>query len=368
MTRASHDPAPASSEGAGLRTTLLFVLVGVSAVQLALTFGLSKRIGALEADVPGRTAGPVAAPTPAPQRNPFAGEGTLDEKVDALRADFDVMANDVIRIGRKLDDLTLQLENRGAVRGEPEQPAELDWTRPELFETARKGADSCGFALTKDELRCPARLILREGMIEYFAVLKGGKEHETLFSIVGSTAEEARRPKDMGVKMNNALQALGFRRGKPIRVGPTGTEPAQGETVHVYAEWTTGGTTEVVRAEDLVWHRVENRPMRIGTWVFVGSLFVPGDDRSTLDFAADLTAEAMATYSSPATIVDNVDTGAEDDTVFLVATPRIPRDVDHCTLVFRRSPLPDAAVKVFPPIETAGGPAPDEGASPDDGK
>lgn len=337
-------PSDEAARGGGaLTTTLLFVVTAAAAVQVAFTVGTSRRLASLEER--------LAAPPKPPEHEPARGEGTLDEKVDAVRADLEFLVNDIQRLQRTVDDLSAQLENRGAVRTQPEQPPDLDWTQPELFDAARRGAESCGFTLTRDELRVPARLVLREGLVEYFAVLKGGKEHETVFSIVGNTPPDARRPKDMGVKLSNALQALGFRRGRPIQIGPSGTTPAQGETVHVYAEWETGGRTEVVRTEDLVWHRDENRPMRPGAWVYVGSQFVEGDGPTDLDYLADLTAEAMATYSSPGAIVDNVDAGAQDDTVFLVATPRIPLDVDHCTLVFRKQPL--AAVKEFPAVPAA---------------
>jgi len=332
----------------------LAVLVVASAFQLGHGVVLGRRVdemsSAMDRLEKARSAPPVAAPAATPaHRTGQDFDGTLDDKVDAVRGELDLLINDVQRMERKLDDLTSQLENRGAVTSEPPQPPELDWTEPALFEAARKGAESVGITLSKDEVRCPARLVLKEGMLEYFAVLKGGKEHETLVALIGNTLPEARRPKDMAVKLNNALQAIGFKRGKPIRFAPQGTQPAQGETVWMFIEWTTGGKTEVVRAEDLVWHRTQNRPMKPGSWVYVGSLFVEGDTRGSLDYAADLTAEVASTYSAPSTMIDNVEPEAQDDTVFLVATPRIPDDVEHCTLIFRRSDLKEG-VKVFPPV------------------
>jgi len=295
------------------------------------------------------------------------GSSAVTQSVEALRADFDFLAGDVERVSRKLDDLARSLENRGA--GGPESdvgPPELDWTEPELFEAARKAADSVGISLTKDEVRVPARLCLREGMLEYFACLKGGKEHETLLSLVGSVPADARRPKDFGAKLNTAIQALGFKRGRPIRFSPAGTKPATGEPVYLFVEWTSGGKTELVRAEDLVWNRVENRPMERGRWVYVGSSYLPGDEAGTFDFAADLTAEAVATYSAPNTIIDNTEPGAQDDTVFLAATPRIPEDVVHATLVIRRQDR--EPTKTFPKIEVPRGEEPPkDGGGRDDG-
>ena len=359
----------AASGGSRFQTTLLVLLVGVAGAQTAFVVGLSRKVGDLQATVD-RVAAVQKATPPAPPAQPApnraAGEGSVDEKIDALRGDFDVLVNDIQRMNGKLDDLTAQLENRGTITSEPAQPPELDWTAPDLFETARNGADSVGFTLTKDEVRCPSRLVLKEGALEYLVVLKGGKEHETLFTIVGNTAPDMRRAKDMGVKLNNALQAIGFKRGTPIRFGPTGTTPAKGETVRLYVEWTTGGVKEIVRAEDLALHMRLGRPMKAGTLVYVGSRFVPGDQDGTLDFAADLTAEVVATYSSPATMIDNTDDGAQDDTEFLVASPRIPDDVLDCTLIFRKTELP--GVKEFPPPPVSAEEGPKGGTTDDGGK
>lgn len=344
-----------------MTTTTLLVLVGAVGFGFWSHATTSRRIDEMRGEVAKaleqRSQAARAADPSARGRD---SDGTLDEKVDALRGDLDLVANDIQRLERKIDDLTSQLENRGAVQSEPPQPPELDWTQPDLFEAARRGAESVGFTLTKDELRCPSRLVLHEGPLEYFAVLKGGKEHETLIAVVGNTLPEARRPKDMGVKLSNAMQALGFKRGRPIKMTAAGTEPAKGDTVWMFIEWTTAGKTEIVRAEDLVWHRIKSRPMAPGAWVFVGSLFVGGDERGTLDYAADLTAELASTYSAPSTIIDNVDEGAQDDTVFLVATPRIPDDVTNCTLILRRTDLTEG-VKVFPKPDIAT----DEAPNPD---
>lgn len=340
------------------------VIVGQAAVVAALAFVLvevrttSREAFALRADVArleAKLAREAGARAGAGATGPSGGDAvpTLEEKVDATRTDIEFLASDIQRLERSLNSLTSQLENRGQISSAPPQPADLDWTQPELFEAARKGADSVGIALTKDEVRVPARLILKEGLLEYFAVLKGGKEHESLFSIVGSTQPDARRPKDLGIKLNNAIQALGFPRGKPIRFTPNGTQAAQGDTIRIYVEWTTKGAKEIVRAEDLIWHKDQNRPMNPGSFVFVGSTFVPGENAGELDFAADLTAECVATYSAPSTMIDNTEKDAQDDTVFLVATPRIPDDVDVCTLVFRRTELD--GVKKFGDSGASGG-------------
>lgn len=347
------DPEPPRGPSA-LTTAALVSVVVLCAFQLLSGMETKKRLEALSAAVERIEIATRKAEAPEAGGE---GGGELAQQVEALRADFDFLAGDIERLNRKIDDLARSLENRGPGGGDDETagPPELDWTEPELFEAARRSADSVGITLTKEEVRVPARLCLREGMLEYFACLKGGKEHETFLSLVGNVPEETRRPKDFGAKLNTAIQALGFKRGRPIRFSPAGTKPASGEAVYLFVEWTTGGKTELVRAEDLVWNRVENRPMESGRWVYVGSSYLPGDDPGTFDFAADLTAEAVATYSAPNTIIDNTEPGAQDDTVFLVATPRIPDDVTHATLVLRRTDR--EPTRTFPKLEV---PAPGE--------
>lgn len=336
MTTQNEDPAASSVAWARAAVVSVVALCGFQ-----VWWGIRMRgeIADLRA-----TAGRIEAAATAGAGGP-AGE--IAARMERLEADFAVLADDIGRMDRRIVDLTAMLEQRdGGGGADMSQPPDLDWTLPELFEAARVGADSVGISLTRDEVRVPAQIAQRGGPLEYFAVLKGGKAHESLLQVVGNTLPDQRRPKDMGIKLSNAIQALGFPRGQPIRFSAAGTRPAQGETIHLYVEWTTGGVKELVRAEDLVWHTGEQRPMKPGSWVFVGSVFVPAETRGELEFGADLTAELAATYSAPVTIIDNVETGAQDDTVFVAATPRIPADVENVTLVLRRTPA--SGVKEFP--------------------
>jgi len=258
--------------------------------------------------------------------------------------DWDIVVDDVSRMDARLARLVAAFEVEFGIEVDnPKiQMPEIDWTQPELYAAAKKAAAEVGIELTEDEVRVPSRIALRDGLLEYFAVLKGGKEHEALLSLDGNAGREDRRAPELGARLNNALLALGFRRGKPIRFTSTGTRPAQGETVHVYLEWSEDGKTKIVRAEDLVWNRVTGAPMERGKWVYVGSSYVPGDAEGEMIFAADLTAEAISTYSAVNTIIDNITLGAADDTVFLVAQPRIPKDLSEVTLILRRTPRLDA--------------------------
>src|SRR5205814_10392892 len=122
---------------------------------------------------------------------------------------------------RKIDHLVESLEGRDrAGQVDVSEPPSIDWTQPQLFETAKKSCAEYGIELTKDEVRVPSRFVVRQGAIEYFAVLKGGKEHETLISLVGNVPKGERRPRDFGARLNNAILAIGFKRGKPASFTP----------------------------------------------------------------------------------------------------------------------------------------------------
>lgn len=278
-------------------------------------------------------------------KKPQDGAGIEDrlDEIERLTGKIDgdqgLLVSDVERLTKRVDQLRISLEGRDrAGQIAADAPPEIDWTVPALFEQARKSCAEYGIELTKDEVRIPARFILRQGTLEFLAVLKGGKAHESLFSLEGNTPRTERRPRDFGARLNNAIQALGFKRGRPVSYEGGGRTPPSGETAYLFAEWEENGQKVLVRAEDLVWNRFDERPMERGTWVYVGSMFVQGEDAALPVFAADLTAEAVACYSqSPDTMFDTRSEAGADQTAYLVATPRIPQGVEQCTFVIRRT-------------------------------
>jgi hypothetical protein len=295
----------------------------------------------------------------------LAAVDRLEEKLDKLAADQEFLVDDIARIGKQVSHVVSSLENRGGTspgEGDDQEAPQIDWTDPQLFEQAKKSCAEYGIDLTQDEIRVPSRLVVSKAAIEYFGVLKGGKEHETLIAIVGNVPKGERRPRDFGARLNVAVQALGFKRGRPVRYTEAGRTPAQGETAYLFVEWEEKGEKVLVRAEDLIWNRVEDKPMPRGKWIYVGSVLVKTGPDAPLGLAADLEGEVIATYSSPATIFDNTSQYEGDDTVFLAAGPRIPEDVVDCTLVIRRKDR--EATRTFKDPRAADGDAPKAPGTP----
>ena len=280
--------------------------------------------------------------------------GAIEETLSKIEAEQELLTDEVTRLARKVDGVVSALENRGGPQEQSDADApQIDWTQPQLFAAAQKSCAEYGIELTKDEVRVPSRFVVREGAIEYFAVLKGGKEHETMISIRGNVAADARRPRDFGARLNNAIQALGFKRGRPVKYLHTGRVPPQGDAAYLFIEWEEKGEKVLARAEDLVWDRMDEKPMERGKWVYVGSAFVRGQEPNAPVFAADLEGEAVATYNSPYTIFDNASRYGADDTVYLAATPRIPIDTDACTFIIRRTDR--EPTRTFPEIPRSSG-------------
>lgn len=288
---------------------------------------------------------------------------SMEDTLSKLEAEQGLVEDEISRLARKIDGVVSTLEGRGTAQEQQEEPEppQIDWTQPQLFEKAKSSCAEYGIEVTKDEVRVPARFVIREGAIEYFAVLKGGKEHETLISLRGNLAPDVRRPHDFGARLNNAVQAIGFKRGKAVKYLPTGRVPPEGETAYLFIEWQEKGETVLARAEDLVWDRIDEQPMEHGKWIYVGSALVHGQDPNMPTFAADLEGEAVATYNSPYTIFDNAARYGDDDTVYLAATPRIPEGVENCTFVIRRTDR--APTRTFPDVpKQSGGEKPAGGA------
>ena len=155
----------------------------------------------------------------------------MEERLKPLEVvgdEWEFVVPDIQKVITELGELRAGIEVSLGVRlgqNATPQPPALDWTQPELFEAAKKAGAEVGIVLTDDEVRVPGRLAVREGILEYFAVLRGGKEHEALISLHGNTPDDQRHaPADFAVKLNNAIQALGFKPGRRCasrRAGPS---------------------------------------------------------------------------------------------------------------------------------------------------
>ncbi len=173
-----------------------------------------------------------------------------------------------------------------------------------------------------------ARVVLREGPLEFFACFSG-KEHE---SILRFNAEAE------AVYM--ALGLIGLLPGAPHTITPTGDyRPPRGALIDIEVEWTSSGPdgaapAEKRRARANDWLReIEfDRPPPPRPWVFVGSMRLPnGVLLAGVDgFGVGLVShrENLLSLSAPHSV--------SDAALWLVAaTERIPPDDTPVTVIFR---------------------------------
>jgi hypothetical protein len=170
-------------------------------------------------------------------------------------------------------------------------------------------------------LSLPSEVCLRSGPLELFACAEGGKDHESVLRV---------RCRPELVNLNLIL--FGLKKG-PCRARPGVPE---GDRVLVFCEWTAEGKKVSVRAEDLVWNCVTDRPMdRVG-WTYIGSRFVPERDVETGQATGRSVFEAVYGRTILATF---------DDAASLIGTP-LPEGVDDSTFRVNEKATPPAGTAV----------------------
>jgi hypothetical protein len=282
--------------------------------------------------------------------------------VEGIRADMELLAAGVDATTRQVKELA-DAVNFGGAGGNPfggpdPPPAQpfLEFT-PELRESLRAAAAKKGIELLEDRVSIPGVVVLRQGPLEFFAVLPGsGKTHESVIVLTGKPEEEGAEVEGIAASLNSCLMALGLKPGTPFRLLPGGrTIPATGSPVHLAVEWEEDGKPVRARAEDLLWDRENERSMEEGKFLYVGSYFAEDG------YLPDLCRFAVAIYSVPTCVVDLDDPRAANDTIFMACGPRIPAEGTPVRLVFSPKPLPPTRTwdPKVPDLRTDGGaPAP----------
>ena len=160
----------------------------------------------------------------------------------------------------------------------------------------------------KKLVQVPGAINMQKGVIEYLAVARGGKTHE---SVLVLDIEP--------IHLQTALLLLGLEGGQTIEFQGDFTIP-RGDPVEIWVEWKDPkGKTKKIRGEDLVYNLAEKKTMPRLNWVFTGSRIIDSV------FAAQVERSIVATYHDPHTIIDNpLPTGA-DDTLYEVNEKLTPK-------------------------------------------
>ncbi len=155
--------------------------------------------------------------------------------------------------------------------------------------------------LKNKRVEVKGRICLDQGLIEYLACAKGGKEHESLLVMDC-------KPHELFL----ALQTLGLRPGKGVGFQGERRTPS-GDKVYLYLEYNDDKRVVRHRVEDLVWNIQAKKSMARTPWIFVGSRFLKDPDTGKPVFMAQLERNIIATIHAPFAIFDHpLETGADD--------------------------------------------------------
>jgi hypothetical protein len=273
----------------------------------------------------------------------------LEEVSEDLQFQMGKLLQRVGRLERHVVELLIQIKKHGTGGPAPEEAArEKLYTAEMRQEIAKRIADR-GIVLKDD--RVEVNGIIGPGRaapLEYFAVLRGGNEHEAVVIVTGAYGLEERLPKGLASALNLACQALNLPRGTPTRYIEGGeVVPATGEAIHMYVQWEQDGKTVLARAEDFVFNETTNKAMDPDTWIFVGSRFIMNVGTGQEDFMSDINGSIAATFGCENAILANASPEASDvnqSNFFRGYAPRIPPLETPVKLVISRTPLEANAV------------------------
>ena len=156
-----------------------------------------------------------------------------------------------------------------------------------------------------NSIRFPARVNMHEGVIELLLCAPYGKTHESLFV----TDIDA-------IHLNLALIMIGCKAGEK-KVSEQGEDVIPDGTLVTiqlaFKDDEKDKEEKIIRAEDWILDKKQNKPMAHTNWVYTGS-FVSEDG----EYLAKLTGTYIVTFHDPYTIIDIPLPEGADDTVFWI--------------------------------------------------
>lgn len=181
----------------------------------------------------------------------------------------------------------------GGAQETPQPPAEAEKIGEDLYRLGKVKVD-----LKNKVLTCTGKVNQRTMVIEYLAVVPGGKRHESLLLLNA-------RP----LHLQLGLILLGLEPKGGLRYQGD-TQVPQGSPVKIFVSWTRNGKAVKVPAEEMVWDMIKKRPMEPNAWVFSGSIT---DENG---FAADRTLSLIGTYRDPEAVINNALPNGADDAAY----------------------------------------------------
>jgi len=175
------------------------------------------------------------------------------------------------------------------------------------------------------EIRVPAAMNMREGILEYALVHGDGKIHESLLvtDVIPSQLQVAMK---LCHYKDGEGDVFDIFYPEDEKKGPAGAKQ-RGQSVTLTVEWQDGGEQKAAPLSDWIFDRKRNAVMPNEPWIYSGSYLYEGD------FAADMDGTLIAIYLSRGAMLNTMTDGSEDDERWLANPDKTPALGTGITLV-----------------------------------
>jgi len=223
----------------------------------------------------------------------------------------------------------------------PDQPMEPMKPAIEKIGETKYRIGDVEFDRKTREIRFPAKVNMKSGLLEFLIVHQNGKVHESLLATESSA-----------IHINLAFTLLRYMPSKELyyKLSKTGglSDQLYEETDEVKAasrfridlEWIDNGKQRRVSANEWVMHDVKADAMPQKPWVFGGSSFHNGK------FVPEMTGSYVAIFVTNDAFANYPGEDNFDDTVWSVYSARVPEVDTNVTVVF--APYSDKPAKQAP--------------------
>ncbi len=195
----------------------------------------------------------------------------------------------------------------------------------------------------------PARVLVRNELLEYLLVGLHGSAHESLFATDVQPS-----------LLNTALLALGAERGANAEWSERDPAPTEeelergvsrvsvtlpkGDGFYLYALWKEAGEVYFLRIEDLLRNLKTGRSMRRHSWVYLGSRFAEFEADEPEQFVADREGNLIniAFFSEGNTLVTAALRDCLEQTIWIANSWMLPERDWPIQFVFARTPVSEA--------------------------
>lgn len=156
------------------------------------------------------------------------------------------------------------------------------------------------------------KICFRAGALEFFACVRGSKEHE---SVISANA--------LSSKLHLGLLTIGLEPGSTVRWDPE-YQPATGPRIHIDVLWMDGSELRERSARDMVYNARAQKPLDVD-WVFGGSILYEDPEAKTTHYLADGGEMISVSNFSTSTLDLPIESTPDNEwLVFTALTKNIP--------------------------------------------